>query len=72
MEWVSVKDELPEEGEKVLTIDFSKPEFLEYRIDYTIKLEDIKEHYLWACRFADEYNKVTHWMPLPVPPNKND
>jgi hypothetical protein len=29
---------------------------------------DPKEPYIWACRLVNEYDMVTHWMPLPQTP----
>lgn len=68
MEWISVKDRLPEEGELVLTITIARPDFPEYRLDYTIIVTHSDNPYFWACRLTDECNTVTHWMPLPEPP----
>lgn len=70
MDWISVKDRLPEERVRVLTIDSRFPESVEYRIDYIILFEDPKEPYIWARRLVDEYDKVTHWIPLPEPPKE--
>lgn len=57
--WISVKDRLPEEHERILTYD---------------KYSDVKENRLlrsypcvsWAYGFH-----VTHWMPLPEPPEED-
>ncbi len=61
MEWISVKDRLPESEVMVLT-------YLEddddYRIDYII-IFDVP---LWACILERDNYKVTHWMPLPEAP----
>ena len=67
MDWISVKDRLPEERVRVLTIDISK-EVSEYRLDYLIEFKNENEPYLWACRLVDEWNRVSHWMSLPEPP----
>lgn len=67
MEWISVKKALPEEGELVLTID-SRESLEQYRVDYIIKFENIEEPYIWAYRLCDDWEDVTHWMPLPKPP----
>jgi hypothetical protein len=58
MKWVSVEDKLPETGQKVLTCDSSK------RVFYCVKMENnFKVHYtVW------DHSGVTHWMPLPEPP----
>lgn len=66
--WISVKDRLPEEGERTLTLEIpssGNPTFADYRIDYIVLFD---EGPIWACRLADEHSKVTYWMPLPSPP----
>jgi len=74
MEWISVKDRLPENGSQVLAIipksdeiGFFNPFSCNYDIDnggfcdlWAIEIED-----RFYCRFN---TKVTHWMPLPEPP----
>lgn len=73
VDWIDIKDKLPEEGVKVLTIDTSKPYYLEYRLDYIIKLDKPDEDgniFIWGCRLNDECDCVTHWMPLPTPPRE--
>ncbi len=63
MEWISVKDRLPESEVMVLT-------YLEddnhYMIDYIIMF-DVP---LWACILERDNYKVTHWMPLPEAPKE--
>ena len=69
MEWIDVKKRLPEEGVRVLTLDMHNPQYLEYRVDYVVMFENqIEEPYIWACTLKDDWDKVTHWMPLPEPP----
>lgn len=59
MEWISVKDRLPEEmcfvigfgGEEVAPVVFCEGEFGMWTPDGL------------AC-----FNNITHWMPLPTPP----
>lgn len=63
-EWIRVEDSLPEEGIKVLTFI---QVYDEVRIDYLIYFPEP----IWACILEREQNKVTHWMPLPNPPNVN-
>lgn len=77
-EWISVKDRLPEEGTQVLTYDSgSKNGAFEYRLDYIVLiwqeegLTDVPNP-IWACGLVDDYNKVTHWMPLPSPPKNEE
>lgn len=66
-DWISVEDGLPEEGGR-----------------YWCYVEEINDlgisHFQWNCsyhevekRFSDRSlngGKVTHWQPLPAPPNK--
>jgi len=66
MEWISVNDRLPDEGEKVLTINLQAKGYHEYRLDYLVDLDNGER--IWACRLNNEYDKVTHWMPLPDSP----
>lgn len=63
MKWISVKDKMPEEDQHVLITDG----------------EDVVEGWLDTCSdkdvwyYSDYYQKqdITHWMPLPKPPNTN-
>lgn len=63
MEWISVKDKMPEEGVPVLS--FGREEI---RVDYVVKFEEGEPPFAWACRRCDESLDVTHWMPLPSQP----
>lgn len=69
MKWISVKDKLPEEGTDVLSCNIKSKEIA---IDYIVKFESEPLGYIWACRLQDEFNNVTHWMPLPELPNELD
>lgn len=60
MEWISVKDRLPDEGTKVLSFSH------EIKIDYIIYAPDP----IWACRLERDESKVTYWMPLPEQPKE--
>lgn len=72
MEWISTKDRLPEEGEKVLTLGFfNENSAPEYRIDYIICFENATPPILWSYTLSDEFEKVLYWMPLPKPPESN-
>lgn len=62
-EWISVKDRLPEYGVPVLVV---------YRgtVQYVTYSRDIGE---WRASCCDDFDPmpgrfVTHWMPLPAPP----
>lgn len=57
--WISVRDRLPEKRERVLCFYRYEP----YSPD--VVCEDI---YLGGKKWMCETDKVTHWMPLPNPP----
>lgn len=74
MEWISVKDKLPEVDKEVLAyvkgfIDYTKEYYYEVNISKLIKVEcaygNIKID--WDCTQTCN-EKVSHWMPLPEPP----
>jgi hypothetical protein len=56
--WIPVEDALPEIYEKVLTADIDGYVTENYRCNVRTGLE-------WAKGF-----RITHWMPLPEPPEK--
>ncbi len=61
MEWISVKDRLPEENNTfsefiVIVRGAKRPTVLEYQ-----------GHEWWVDENGNYYD-VTHWMPLPEPP----
>ena len=64
-EWISVKDRLPEAGGYVVCIakrnPFSRFMPMVARIDKNGWANPITEQYI---------SEVTHWMPLPEPPNE--
>ena len=65
-QWISVKDEMPEQGQKVLV-------FRPYAHEKPYKDPNYK-----ICTYAGEdifinshfEHEITHWMPLPKPPTK--
>jgi hypothetical protein len=69
MEWISIKDRLPEQNQNVLIIDIHK------RMATAIYS---KEKECWDPGYFDcwdtdhccgrELDETTHWMPLPEPP----
>ena len=78
MEWISVEDRLPDEGEVVSVYEALTKEV------YTGKLVTNYTHYckycnrgiegkevtIWDTPIAEDFSDVTHWMPLPEPPEK--
>jgi len=57
MKWISVEEELPENGRRVLV-----------RIDYGERQET--EVYTWDRWWS--MNSITHWMPLPPSPKRDN
>lgn len=79
MKWISVKDHLPEFDKEVLLWDDWKTRegetFQDCRVGYlkevrtTKTSEGIQNYAEWGgTEFA--FN-ITHWMPLPKPPNQS-
>ena len=55
--WISVEDELPNDGAYVVTIN-------------KVGLKEVRHFYhdKWFSSFGNEYGDVTHWMPIPQQP----
>lgn len=68
MTWINVKDRLPREDEKVL---FYLPERVEiFAGSYQQKFgKGVFAENMDGWWFEDE--EITHWMPLPTPPEEN-
>lgn len=64
-EWISVKDRLPEVGEKVLVVDT-------FGVDVYIFVTDTCKYPKWIGDFNLVYpfEYIKHWMPLPEPPGE--
>jgi len=64
MEWISVKDKLPNKNELVLcrVNDFGN--------EFTCIGEHSVTGAFWFQFSYQSLDKVTHWMPLPKPPNE--
>ena len=63
--WISVEDQLPEECELVYAIR-------EGNVEPGIYKFMAKDQWEWAPRFIACLDDITHWMPLPQPPRKED
>lgn len=63
LEWISVKDKLPERGVRVLTYVEGNGVFEAFINIKKVWLRGGIEMERW-------YGKVTHWMPMPEPPSK--
>lgn len=68
MEWINVKDQAPPRDKPILI----SGEFLDFPIsvywkeDGTCKEPGFFEH---GDEYCTKEEKITHWMPLPKPPN---
>ena len=62
MKWISVKDRLPKEGEWVIGANL-------YRVEFGIYLGKKKGFVIPYCNYL--CLEMTHWMPLPNPPDES-
>jgi len=71
--WISVSKELPEFHLRVL---IHKPVFydaingMETRVGYRDKLDLKGNHWIYEIKSGNrvQHSEITHWMPLPEPP----
>jgi len=61
-EWISVKDRLPKNFEPVIVCRRGK--------DGTIVEQGFKDAGSWWKVYGTRTKNVTHWMPLPEPPEE--
>ncbi len=59
-QWISVKERLPEKGVDVLTVSKNEHESY-YMVDSFVDGD-------WFLQGVGKITQVTHWMPLPEPP----
>lgn len=68
--WISVKDKIPEIGNQAAPYNWSEPVFC-YLTDKTRHIAYLTDVGFWV-NFQGKYHipneYVTHWMPLPEPP----
>lgn len=71
MEWISIKDELPQKDVNVLLYDgnevFCGNHYLGKNKESCFDTQGCDG----AC-YGWYENEITHWMPLPMPPIKNE
>ena len=69
-EWVSCKDRLPKETGNVLAIVSGNPH-KNITLDHAYELAEYDPDEGWIIEMWPEWEGavVTHWMPLPEPPN---
>lgn len=67
MDWISVKDRLPNSGQSVLVCLESKA------VTEALYLGDkfVRPEMFSLRTYKFKTNKVTHWMPLPQPPKED-
>ena len=68
-EWVSVEERLPEESDGMVLFTNGRAVTSGYR-NYMFRMSDEEGVYAPAIRKGGGYMRVTHWMPLPAPPEK--
>ena len=75
MDWISVKDKLPDQNEQSEVVFYKKP-YEWWAGVYTpenflgINKRKFEYHQHWGDDEYYEVENVTHWMPLPQPPFK--
>ncbi len=71
MEWISIKDRLPEEVKLVLVSNNES----KHKEDHWVCCGQINYSGGWFNQFQDSISDIqiypTHWMPLPEPPKTN-
>ncbi len=81
MEWISVKDRLPENGETcLLYITYPPGTAFNCRADHLNRTHIILGGRIYSGIFVSlheqfsckELKHVSHWMPLPEPPEKDE
>ena len=69
MEWISVKDELPK---KEVIAYGHQGEMLMGYISRDLIAEQLGQNMFTCSNDNETLEYVTHWMPLPKPPNKEN
>jgi hypothetical protein len=67
-EWISVEDRLPEHKERVLGYWAA----LEDGAYEGIEISWRANSNIWTSYFVPGFSEITHWMPLPEPPEKTN
>lgn len=73
--WISVKDRLPNTGEKVIVFAIGKYDGFIGDTTYAISMMiDRPSGKRWAVpwQYFDVDYEITHWMPLPEPPKEEN
>jgi len=67
--WISVKDKLPEIGDEVLTFNEENCIWLDFYVDLDMG-DNTSKPMFWSEK--DDLGAITHWMPLPDPPENEE
>ena len=67
MEWISVKDELPESDGFYLT-HWTDGTLETFKTDEECAVDDLGGYCFTPVTWQGVEHSVTHWMPLPEPP----
>jgi hypothetical protein len=73
LRWIPVEERLPEDGEPVLTIYCTKGALSGTTIRARVIDKDFDSRVVWYDTEAGHWvkeNNITHWMPLPNPPEE--
>jgi hypothetical protein len=68
MEWIDVKDRLPEKEESVVVHCYHRGDKSSY-MEIAYYNESVKDWLMDCLSELEDYGfEVTHWMPIPTPP----
>lgn len=74
--WISVKTQLPQDGEWVLVwhTGYKTPKKARFKVDAwdNFQLDGGGTSYIEIDGYADREGTVTHWLPLPGPPREEE
>lgn len=66
MEWISVNDRTPQvTGKYICCVEDKMGNRWSIPSDFSLEMKS------WFGEYGEIKNKVTHWMPLPEPPENN-
>lgn len=71
-EWISVKDRLPEEADDFV-LAAANGTYKNIRLVNAVMMAEYSQEEGWILEMYPEYREaeVTHWMPLPQPPEES-
>ena len=58
-EWISVKDRLPDDNDRVIAFRPNEPEISAYKYCFM---------WGWSVKASLKHRGITHWMDMPQPP----